>query len=233
MIVFRQGLLTRIGPPIIPPMRKLGEELGTIPLVVTEDYQGSWSLAFRVPEGATTFLINSEGKLAWEHRGPLDPGKLKEALPTHLTFLGGFSGHRLGPSVRVGDVAPDFFFEISSGERLALRKLRGKRVQVNFWQSWSAPCLVELRRLQSVYDRSARDRLVILAIQGDDDPMGGARVRDQLGLKFPVLPDRNGAIAQQYGVRCWPTTLSINQDGCVSRVDMGIGQTPRTGGKGS
>jgi peroxiredoxin len=218
VLVFRQGLLNRIGPSIIAEMKKVGEELEAIPLVVTEDYQASWSKALGVPDGPATFLINAEGKLAWEHRGALDVGKLMEALPACLTFSSGPSGRPLRLSVQLGDVAPDFRFQYSQGEWSALRKLQGKRVLLNFCQSWSAPCLTELRRLQSVYDQSARDRPVILAIQGDDDR---GSIRDQLGLKFPVLPDPNGAIARLYGVRCWPSTLSINQEGRVSRIDMG------------
>ncbi len=90
---------------------------------------------------------------------------------------------------------------------------------LNFSQSWSAPCLAELRRLEGLYAWPQSDRPAILVIQGDDD--GGERLCDRLQLPFPVVPDRNRTITRLYGIRCWPTTLSINRDGRISRIDMG------------
>ncbi|HWT78402.1 MAG TPA: hypothetical protein VN648_06325, partial [Candidatus Methylomirabilis sp.] len=59
VVVFRQGMLNRLGRSIIPEMQKLGESLGDLALLVTEDYQASWSRAFDVPDGAASFLINA------------------------------------------------------------------------------------------------------------------------------------------------------------------------------
>jgi peroxiredoxin len=226
VIVFREGLLARIGPSIAPKLRNLAGELGAVPLCATEDYQASWSRAFDVPKGAATFLVDADGKLAWERRGRMDPDHLAGALAGLLAPSGGPSGRLLRLAVGPGDSAPDFLFEFSRGKRMALRKLRGRRVLLNFWQSWSAPCLTELRRLHDLYERFGPEGLVILAIQGDRDVRRRNVIRKEFDLDFPLVPDGKGAIAWRYGVRCWPTTISIDEGGRVQRISMGIGQEP-------
>ena len=58
---------------------------------------------------------------------------------------------------------------------LALDRLRGQQVLLNFWQSWSAPCLRELRRLQRLHEESSKHGLVIMARQRRGDAYRAGR----------------------------------------------------------
>jgi hypothetical protein len=41
-------------------------------------------------------------------------------------------------------------------------------------------------------------------------------------LAFAMIPDPDRRIARQYGVNCWPTIVSINENGLVDFVHSGI-----------
>ncbi len=191
-------------------------------LSTTEDYEGGWTRTFGVERTPATYLMNARGELVWQHLGSLDAAALAAALDQHL-----ISGARPKPrllrlAVQPGDRALDFLFEYAHGERIALRRLRGERVLLTFWQSWSAPCLAELRRLQSLHARGDRRGPVILAVNDGEDPQRLDEVRRAHDLTLTLVPDPHRRIARRYGVTCWPTTISISENGLVDGVQFGV-----------
>jgi peroxiredoxin len=94
---------------------------------------------------------------------------------------------------------------------------------VNFWQSWSAPCIKELGRLQRLH-HADREPPFIVAFHGGKNSNAFDEIRKRLGLSFPLVQDSQQGIARRYGVRCWPTTIMVDADGRVEHVQFGIGQ---------
>jgi peroxiredoxin len=129
-------------------------------------------------------------------------------------------------TVRPGERALDAEFE--DGRDLGIRRLRGQPVLLNFWQSWSAPCIRELRRLQRMYEEGVERAPVILAVNGGEERTVLAEVCRQYHLTFPLLHDAGQRIARVYGVQCWPTTVSINPDGLVDHIQFGVAHAHRT-----
>ncbi len=123
-------------------------------------------------------------------------------------------------SVAVGDRVPDAFFTDERAQRYALHRLRGHRLLLNFWQSWSAPSLAELRRLQALAQAGDRAPFVV-AFHGGNDADAVDVVRRQLGLTFPLVQDGEQRIGRAYGVSCWPTTVSVDADGRVEHIQFG------------
>jgi peroxiredoxin len=190
------------------------------PFALTEDYEGGWSRAFGVREKPATYLMNAAGQIVWQHVGTLTPAMLTTALDEHL-IPGRRPRARLQRlAVRAGAPALDFLFELGDGRRMALRRLRGQQVLLNFWRAWSTPCLAELRHLQRAFDASGHKR-VILAIADGADAGQVAQVRQELGLTFKLIPDPDRSIARRYRVDCWPTTVSIGSSGIVDRIHFG------------
>jgi peroxiredoxin len=204
----------------------LGQDVARL-LAVTEDYEGGWSRAFGLERPPATYLMNTEGTLVWQEVGPLDAASLARALDEHLVAGPPARSRPLRQTVRPGRRAPDVHFEYVAGERIALRKLHGQRVLLLFWQSWSAPCVAELRRLQALHERGGEEPLAILAIDDGEEPGVAARVRAELGLTYAVVADPHRRIARTYGVRCWPTTVLINGKGVVERVHLGVAHEPK------
>jgi peroxiredoxin len=121
----------------------------------------------------------------------------------------------------------DATFEGDQGQVLALRRLRGRQVLLNFWQSWSAPCIKELRRLQLLHEAGGERTPVIVAVNGGEARDVIAEVRRQHKLTFALVPDADQRIARRYGVACWPTTVAINQEGIIERVQFGFSHEHR------
>jgi peroxiredoxin len=116
----------------------------------------------------------------------------------------------------------DATFEDDQAQVLAMRRLRGRQILLNFWQSWSAPCIKELRRLQLLHEAGGERAPVIVAVNGGEAREAIAEVRRQHKLTFALVPDADQRLARLYGVACWPTTVAINEEGIVNRVQFGL-----------
>ncbi len=114
-----------------------------------------------------------------------------------------------------GDVAPGFSLPTLEGETVALAAYAGRPVLLHFWASWCGPCVHEfpsLIRLQRDYGD-----LAVLAIAEDgSDSSGVARFAQRLRPPFPLLIDRDQAVAdlyQSYGV---PESILIDRQGRIA-----------------
>jgi peroxiredoxin len=194
----------------------------TGPLIVTEDYAEGWSRTFGAAETPATYLVNARGEFVWKHEGRLNPERLAAALDQHLLPSQQRPPLPLRLTVQPGDRAPDATFEDDHAQVLALRRLRGRPILLNFWQSWSAPCIKELRRLQHLHEVGGERGPVVVAVNGGEVRSVLAEARRQHTLGFPLIHDAGQRVARLYGVACWPTTVSINPDGIVDRIQFGM-----------
>jgi peroxiredoxin len=194
-------------------------------LLLTEDYNGAWTRTFDARATPASYLMNARGEFVWKQEGAIDAEALTAAMDEHFLPAPSPKDVPLRLTVRPGDRALDAVFE--ARYVLALDRLRGQQVLLNFWQSWSAPCLRELRRLQRLHEGAGKDGLVILAVNGGEDRTVLAEVRKQYDLTFTLIHDPGRRVAGVYGVHCWPTTVSINPDGIVDRIQFGAFHTHR------
>jgi peroxiredoxin len=174
------------------------------------------------------YLMNARREFVWKHEGEPDPAEVAAALDEYVvpTKPSGFRPIRL--AVAPGDAAPDATFE-DGGNQFALHRLRGREVLLNFWQSWSSPCLTELQRLQDLY-QAGQEAPFIVAFHGGADSKAVDEVRKRLGLSYPLVQDSQQQMARRYGVRCWLTTITIDSVGRVEHVQFGIAHEHDTSG---
>jgi peroxiredoxin len=198
----------------------IGERV-LVHVLPTEDHEGGWARTFAVSKTSSTYLINARREFVWRHEGPIAVDALTAALRKHLMPAPAPRARPLRLRVSPGDRAPDATFE-DRGQGFALHRLRGRAVLLNFWQSWSEPCLKELRRLQQVHERSGGHGPFIVAFHGGKEGDVLDEIRRRQTLSFPLVHDADQVIARKYGVRCWPTTVSIDADGLVSHVQFGL-----------
>ncbi len=104
------------------------------------------------------------------------------------------------------------------GNTLNQADLMGKVVVVNYWFIGCQPCMIELPKLNEIYD-DYKNKVVFLAISKDNDA-------DQLSYfvkKFPfkyiqILP--NVEWAKELNIRLFPTNLVYSKEGkLVLRIE--------------
>lgn len=195
------------------------------PLLITEDYTGGWTRTFDAGNTPASYLMNALGEFVWKQEERVNVEALSAALDEYCLPAPAARTLPLRLTVRPGERALDP--EFADGYDLGIRRLRGQPVLLNFWQSWSAPCIRELRRLQRLHEEGGARAPVILAVNGGEEPTVVAEVRRQHHLTFTVLHDAGQRVARLYGVPCWPTTVSINPDGIVERIQFGVAHTHR------
>ncbi len=117
--------------------------------------------------------------------------------------------------------APPLALADASGAVHHLSAYRGKVVLVNFWATWCEPCLAELPGIERLRESLGRDDFAVLAVQ-----MGGSArtARDtaaRLGLKFPLLLDRDSAATRAWHVDILPTSFLLDREGNVAFSHVG------------
>jgi len=91
---------------------------------------------------------------------------------------------------------------------------RGRRLVVNVWASWCAPCRAELPSLQALSDRLDATRATVIGLAVDDDHHLVREFLRRTPVRFPVYLQAPGPSAQRaWGVRALPETLLFGADG--------------------
>jgi len=118
-------------------------------------------------------------------------------------------------------LAPEFAAPDMSGRVWRLPELKGRAVLINFWASWCEPCLKEMPSLQTVAELYGPDKLVVLAVNFKQSNPTIQNFVQKTALQLPVLPDPQGMLARQWGVKAFPTTVMVAADGKVRAVVQG------------
>ncbi len=116
----------------------------------------------------------------------------------------------------VGKLVPDVTVTTLEGEKIALRDLTGKRVIINFFNSWCIPCQEELPALQD-FEKLHKDDpdFVFIGIVRDDSEQN---IRDWVKVNdapFEVTLDKDEAASISFGTTGQPETYAIDTNGRV------------------
>lgn len=109
--------------------------------------------------------------------------------------------------------APDFATTDAEGRKVTLESYAGKVVILNFWATWCPPCRLEMPSMEKLYQDFEDDGLEIVAVNFMESPKVVAEFVREEGLTYPILMDRQGRIAESYGVRRLPETVIIGRNG--------------------
>ena len=102
--------------------------------------------------------------------------------------------------LRVGDVAPDFTAETDGGGSVRLSDLRGKRVVLYFYPKNHTPgCTVEACSFRDAAKEFEAKNAVVLGAS-PDTAKSHHRFKAKHKLPFPLVSDRDHAIAEAFGV---------------------------------
>jgi peroxiredoxin len=125
-----------------------------------------------------------------------------------------------GSGLAVGELAPDFRLRTTDGEIVELSSLRGQPVVLHFWTTWCLDCAADLPALQELAGAEG-DGVTVLGIDVGE-PAG--RVQDAAarhGAGYPMLLDRDEAVAAAYGATAYPATVLVDASGVVQAIHQG------------
>jgi thioredoxin-dependent peroxiredoxin len=132
--------------------------------------------------------------------------------------------------LKEGDKAPEFVATTNTGEKLALKDLRGKPVVLYFYPKDDTPgCTVQACGLRDSYGDFQRAGAVVLGVS-PDPVKSHVKFIEKHRLPFTLLADEDKSIAQTYGV--WGeksfmgrkymgnfrVTFLISPDGRIARI---------------
>ncbi len=91
----------------------------------------------------------------------------------------------------------------------------GTAAIVNLWASWCGPCRQELPAFQRYADR-AGDRVLVIGVNTKDRRPAAESLAGELGLRLPMLYDRDGAVLAAVGRTALPVTLFVDAGGGIA-----------------
>lgn len=110
---------------------------------------------------------------------------------------------------------------LSAGTQRTLQSFEGEVVLLNFWASWCPPCIEEMPAMQALYEDLGGEGFEIVAVNLQEDPETVRSFMDEHGFDFPVLLDRDGSVAREYGVRGIPTSYVVDPRGRLVAMYVG------------
>ena len=108
-----------------------------------------------------------------------------------------------------GGGQPAFSLPTLGGAATALEAARGQVVLVHFFATWCEPCREELPALNRLAAR-AGGNVTVLAIAVADADRSVQRFLATTPVDFPVLLDRDRAVAKAWNVATLPTTFVLD-----------------------
>lgn len=130
---------------------------------------------------------------------------------------------------RPGSRAPDFELKAHDGSRVRLSDLRGRPVVLYFYPRAMTPgCTRETIKFNEMLDEFLKHNAVVLGVSTDPVEKN-ARFAEKHGVRFKLLSDVEGRVAEAYGVLKRGSSLSaervtfiIDSDGVVREVISGV-----------
>jgi peroxiredoxin len=125
---------------------------------------------------------------------------------------------------RIDTQAPDVTFMTVTGQKIALKALRGKPVIVTFWATDCSGCLEEIPQLIDLYTHYHPQGLEIIAVALYYDPPNHViTLTEDQHLPYHVALDLTAEIAHAFGdVQLIPSTFLIAPDGLIALKKTGV-----------
>lgn len=144
-------------------------------------------------------------------------GKMSEQKTKNKDSMNGTMG--------MDDVS-DYTFKTLDGKDVSLADYKGKKIYLKFWASWCPICLAGLADINQLADTPPKDAVVLTVVApGVNREKSLEDFKEWFsGLEYktlPVLVDNNGQFLKKLGIVGYPSSVFIDANGKVVRVQPG------------
>lgn len=123
-----------------------------------------------------------------------------------------------GYIVKVGEKAPDFEMNLTTGEKVKLSDLKGKVVMLQFTASWCGVCRKEMPFIEKEIWQKNKDKDFALYGLDRDEPLEKAqKLIDATKITYPIALDKGAQIFYKYAEKNSGVTRNviIDRDGKI------------------
>jgi peroxiredoxin len=118
-------------------------------------------------------------------------------------------------SVQIGQTAPDFTMNDSTGKAIALSSLKGKVLLVDFWASWCSPCRAENPNVVKAWQAYNKKGFDVLGVSFDTNREKWIKATKDDNLTWTHVSDLKGwgnEAGKLYGVNSIPANVLLDAD---------------------
>jgi cytochrome c biogenesis protein CcmG, thiol:disulfide interchange protein DsbE len=125
-------------------------------------------------------------------------------------------------AVAPGDPAPAFALSTATGETVALDKLKGRVVYVDFWASWCGPCRRSFPWMNELVQKYGPTGFTVVGVNVDKRRPDAEKFLQQTPATFTIVYDPVGKTPEAYGVKGMPSSYLVDAGGKVVAVESGF-----------
>jgi cytochrome c biogenesis protein CcmG, thiol:disulfide interchange protein DsbE len=125
-------------------------------------------------------------------------------------------------AVAPGDPAPAFALATAAGETVALDKLKGRVVYVDFWASWCGPCRHSFPWMNELQQKYGPAGFTVVGVNVDKRRPDAERFLQQTPATFTIVYDAAGKTPEAYGVKGMPSSYLVDASGKIVAVESGF-----------
>ena len=118
--------------------------------------------------------------------------------------------------------ATDFELNDLEGNSIKLSDYKNQKVVVLiFGATWCPACVAELPEVQEYYKNTDKEKVEIIWIHNNEKENIIKNFRDEHGLEFLIVNDKDGKVYDQYKISTIPATVFVDKQGGISEIKIG------------
>ncbi len=151
--------------------------------------------------------------------------KLLFALIAIIATTNLIAQNHQGSLVKEGDKVPTFTVTTLDGEEVAIEKLMGKVVLINFFATWCGPCMKEMPEVESqVWPKFKDQNFAMVSIGREHTKEELLKWNKKKGFTFPIAPDPKREVYSKFASQYIPRNFIVDKTGKIIWQGVGFDQ---------